>query len=163
MACAFALLAMTGCAFTLPKPFAPTETPTPTPTLAARATMVPAAIVRSCSATYLVSSDRFRSDDQTKLNVAGKAKLVEFFASWCPICISLMPLVQRLESQYGNCVSFVYLDIDNVATQSARERLGYNAQPSFVLLDKSGKIVWRKYGSLDEAELELQLKGVIRP
>jgi thiol-disulfide isomerase/thioredoxin len=139
------------------------ETPTPTPTLAARATIKPAAIAQPCNATYPVLSTRFRSDDPAKLDLAAKAKLVEFFASWCPTCISLMPLVQRLESQYGNCVSFVYLDIDNVATQSARERLGYNAQPSFVLLDKSGKIVWRKYGSPDETELELQLKGVIRP
>jgi thiol-disulfide isomerase/thioredoxin len=163
MACAFALIAMTGCAYTLPKPFAPVETPTLTPTVAARATIVPAALSRSCGATYLLPSTRYRSDDQAKLNVAGKAKLVEFFAFWCSTCNLLMPIVHGLESKYGNCVSFVYLDIDNVATQSAQERLGYNSQPSFVLLNKSGKIVWRKNGSPDEAELELQLKGVIRP
>ncbi len=68
-----------------------------------------------------------------------------------------------LESKYGGCVDFVYLDIDNAATKNAKDRLGYLAQPNFFLLDKSGKVLWKKYGYLTEAELEAQLTGVIQP
>lgn len=67
-----------------------------------------------------------------------------------------------LESKYGGCVDFVYLDIDNAATKSAKDRLGYLAQPNFFLLDKNGKGVWKKYGYLTQAELEEQLRGVLK-
>lgn len=68
-----------------------------------------------------------------------------------------------LEAKYGNCIDFVYLDIDNPATQKAKDRLGYLAQPNFFLLDKTGKVVWKKYGFLTEAELETQLRPLAQP
>lgn len=68
-----------------------------------------------------------------------------------------------LEAKYGGCIDFVYLDIDNSATGDAKKQLGYLAQPNFFLLDKTGKTIWKKYGFLTEAELEDQLKGVLKP
>jgi predicted transcriptional regulator len=60
-------------------------------------------------------------------------------------------------------VDFIYLDIDNAATKSAKDRLGYLGQPHFFLLDKTGKVVWKKAGNLTDAELETQLRGVLTP
>jgi hypothetical protein len=71
--------------------------------------------------------------------------------------------VHGLEAKYGGCIDFVYLDIDNPAMQRTKDRLGYFAQPNFFMLDKSGKIVWKKYGFLTDVELEAQLKTVIQP
>lgn len=68
-----------------------------------------------------------------------------------------------LEAKYGGCIDFIYLDIDNPATADAKKQLGYLAQPNFFLLDPNGKVVWKKYGYLTEAELEAQLKGVLKP
>ena len=65
-----------------------------------------------------------------------------------------------LEAKYGNCVDFVYLDIDNPATREARTRLGYRAQPEMYLLDASGKVLWKKIGYVTEDELEAKLKSV---
>jgi hypothetical protein len=70
--------------------------------------------------------------------------------------------VHGLEGKYGGCVDFVYLDIDNPATQAAKNRLGYLAQPHFFLLDKSGKVVWRKVGVITAAEIEDQFQFVIQ-
>jgi hypothetical protein len=75
----------------------------------------------------------------------------------------LRPVVHGLEGKYGNCVDFIYLDIDSVATKNAKDRLGYLAQPNFFLLDKAGKVVWKKYGTFTETELESQLRGVLTP
>jgi len=71
--------------------------------------------------------------------------------------------VHGLESKYGGCIDFIYLDIDNPATKNAKDRLGYLAQPNFFLLDATGKVVWKKYGFLTEAELETQLRSVLKP
>ncbi len=68
-----------------------------------------------------------------------------------------------LETKYGNCVDFVYLDIDSAATKAAKDKLGYVAQPNFFLLDASGKIVWKKLGLVTEAELDQQLKAITKP
>lgn len=68
-----------------------------------------------------------------------------------------------LEAKYGGCVDFVYLDIDNPATQDAKNRLGYLAQPNMFLVDRSGKTLWKKYGFVTEQELEAQLKSVAQP
>jgi len=71
--------------------------------------------------------------------------------------------VHGLESKYGNCVDFIYLDIDNAATKNAKDRLGYLAQPHFFLLDPTGKVVWKKAGRVTETELETQLRGALTP
>lgn len=68
-----------------------------------------------------------------------------------------------LEAKYGGCMDFVYLDIDNPATQAAKNRLGYLAQPHFILLDGSGKVLWKKVGHITEPELEDQLLFVVQP
>ena len=75
----------------------------------------------------------------------------------------MKPVVHGLEAKFGGCIDFIYLDIDNPATKSAKDRLGYLAQPNFFLLDKTGKVVWKKYGFLTDVELEAQLKTVIQP
>lgn len=68
-----------------------------------------------------------------------------------------------LEAKYGGCIDFIYLDIDNAATKSAKDQLGYRAQPNMFLLDKTGKTVWSKFGFVTATELEDQLKGVLKP
>lgn len=68
-----------------------------------------------------------------------------------------------LEAKYGGCVDFVYLDIDNVATQDAKRKLGYSVQPHFFLLDGKGQILWKKLGFVSAQELEEQIKAVAKP
>ena len=68
-----------------------------------------------------------------------------------------------LEGKYGGCIDFIYLDIDNAATKTAKDKLGYRAQPNLFLLDAGGKTVWSKYGYFTAAELEAQLQGVLKP
>ncbi len=70
--------------------------------------------------------------------------------------------MHRLEAQYGNCVDFVYLDIDNPKTEAAKKQLGYLAQPHFFLLDQSGKTVWKKVGSITATEAEDQIQFVLQ-
>lgn len=67
-----------------------------------------------------------------------------------------------LESKYGGCVDFVYLDVDNTATQSAKTRLGYLAQPNIFLVDGAGKVLWKKFGFVTADELETQIKTVAK-
>ncbi|MBI5652288.1 MAG: hypothetical protein HZC40_17870 [Chloroflexi bacterium] len=60
-------------------------------------------------------------------------------------------------------MDFIYLDADNPATKNARDHFGYRAQPEFYLLDKTGKILWKKIGMVTVPELEKQLQSMLTP
>ena len=66
--------------------------------------------------------------------------------------------MHRLEGKYGNCVDFVYLDIDNPKTENIRRQLGYYVQPEFYMLDGANKVIWKKVGYLNAEELDNQLR-----
>ena len=64
----------------------------------------------------------------------------------------MAPLVHGLEVQYDNRIDFIYLDIDDPATESFKSILGYRSQPHFFLLDGKGEILhqWQGYVSVEE-------------
>jgi len=70
--------------------------------------------------------------------------------------------VHRLEAQYGNCVDFVYLNIDDPKTEQVKRQLGYRVQPEFHALDGAGKSLWKKFGFITEADLETQLRAMLK-
>lgn len=73
----------------------------------------------------------------------------------------MKPIVHGLEARYGNCIDFVYLDIDDPATADARSRFKFQAQPLLILLDRDGKELWRKFGGITGEALEAQLKNAL--
>ncbi|MBI3914630.1 MAG: hypothetical protein HY327_10665 [Chloroflexi bacterium] len=66
--------------------------------------------------------------------------------------------MHRLEGQYGDCIDFVYLDIDNPKTENVKRQLGYRVQPEFYALDAAGKVTWKQFGFITETDLETQLR-----
>ena len=72
-------------------------------------------------------------------------------------------MVHGLEKEYGARVKFLYLDIANPATESARAEYGFRSTPFFVLRSRSGEVVWSHTGNVDEAELRRQLNAVLQP
>jgi len=66
--------------------------------------------------------------------------------------------VHGLEQQYGSQVNFVYLDIDDPATESFRRQLGFRVQPQIFLLDKDGAVLQQWFGLVSREELEAALQ-----
>ena len=42
-----------------------------------------------------------------------KPFLVQFSAEWCSVCKDLYPVIEQLEQEYQNQVTFVKIDVDN--------------------------------------------------
>ena len=72
--------------------------------------------------------------------------LVEFFATWCPHCQRMMPVVEQVKALVGDRVSIVQLDIDQ--NQDAASEADVQSIPSFILY-KDGKEVWRQSGEME--------------
>jgi thioredoxin-like negative regulator of GroEL len=62
----------------------------------------------------------------------------------------MKPVVHGLEAEYGEQIAFVYLNIDDPATEAAKQRFGYRVQPHFFLVDAQGNVVEEWLGPVHE-------------
>ena len=76
--------------------------------------------------------------------------LVDFWASWCPPCKMMQPLVDRLHDELTGTAEIVSINIDqNPQTASEYKIAGV---PTFVSF-RNGQEVTRKTGALTENQL----------
>jgi hypothetical protein len=72
----------------------------------------------------------------------------------------LAPVVHGLEQQWSGQINFVYLDIDDAATDPFKRQLGYNYQPHIFLLDGGGEVLQQWVGLVSGEELNAALAEV---
>jgi hypothetical protein len=72
----------------------------------------------------------------------------------------MRPIVHGLEAQYETEIEFVYVNIDDPASDAIEERYGFRYQPHFVLVDSQGQVVQEWLGIVDAADFEQALAGV---
>ena len=63
-----------------------------------------------------------------------------------------------LEAEWDEQVDFVYLDIDDPATEPFKRQLGYRVQPHMFLVDRDGRVLQQWLGFVDAATLEAALE-----
>ena len=63
-----------------------------------------------------------------------------------------------LEAEWGGQVDFVYLDIDDSATEPFKRQLGYRVQPNMFLVDQDGRVLQQWLGFVDADTLEAALE-----
>lgn len=72
--------------------------------------------------------------------------LVEFFASWCPHCQRMMPVVAQIKELLAGKVDVYQFDIDKNAELASE--VGADSIPTFIIY-KNGKEQWRESGEMD--------------
>lgn len=72
--------------------------------------------------------------------------LVEFYATWCPHCRAMMPVMDQIKELLNGTVDVYQLDIDLNTELSEVE--GVNSTPTFIIY-RDGKQVWRESGEMD--------------
>ena len=72
--------------------------------------------------------------------------LVEFYASWCPHCKRMMPVVEPVKELLAGKVNVYQFDIDENEELSDRE--GVKTIPTFIIY-RDGKEQWRQSGEMD--------------
>lgn len=84
--------------------------------------------------------------------------LIEFYASWCPHCRKMMPVVEKLRDQLEGQADVVRLDVDS-DTEAAEEAKA-NSVPLFVIF-KDGKEMWRQSGEMDGQALLSKVRSYL--
>jgi thioredoxin len=76
--------------------------------------------------------------------------LVEFWASWCPPCKMMDPVLQKLQSEFKNKIKIRKINVD--LNPSIATKYDINGVPTFILF-KDGKEMVREVGAKTETQL----------
>ncbi len=95
---------------------------------------------------------------QQKLNNSRLPVLVDFFATWCPPCRALAPLLDQLAGDYAGKVEILKVNIDEENQLAQQFRV--EAVPTLVLVAE-GKIVRHQAGAPSRQALQKMLDEVL--
>lgn len=84
--------------------------------------------------------------DYNEIIESSKVVLVEFYASWCPHCQRMMPIVEQIKELLEGSVNVYQFDIDEYSELA--QSVGAASVPTFIIY-KNGKEVWRESGEMD--------------
>lgn len=76
--------------------------------------------------------------------------LVEFFATWCPHCRHMMPVVADVKERVNGMAEIYQLDIDK--NSELADAVDISTVPTFILY-RGGREVWRQSGEIAGDEL----------
>ena len=69
--------------------------------------------------------------DYTTLINSAPLVMVEFYATWCPHCQRMMPVIAQIRELVGDNAQIYQLDIDR--NQETASELGVEATPTFII------------------------------
>ena len=84
--------------------------------------------------------------------------LVEFYASWCPHCQRMMPVVEQVKELLGDSVPVIQLDIDE--NKDAANEAEVESIPTS-LVYRDGREEWRHSGEIDGNDLLAKVQSYL--
>lgn len=84
--------------------------------------------------------------------------MVEFYATWCPHCKQMMPVVEQVKELLDDQVTVLQLDIDENSEIADENKV--ESVPTF-LIYKYGKEMWRHSGEIDGNNLYSKIQSYI--
>lgn len=85
--------------------------------------------------------------------------LVEFFATWCPHCQKMMPVVAEVAATLQGQVPVYQYDIDEEKDLAEAEKV--DSIPTFIIY-RGGEPVWRHTGEIEGQALLSKVQEVAR-
>ena len=84
--------------------------------------------------------------DYRDVTNSSKVVLVEFYATWCPHCRKMMPVVEQVKELLDGRVPVYQFDIDK--NREAADAVGVESVPTFIIY-RDGEMVWKHSGEID--------------
>ena len=84
--------------------------------------------------------------------------VVDFFATWCPPCKALSPLLNRVAGAYAGKVAFVKVNTDEA--QELAAEFGIRSIPTLAFM-KGGKVVNTLVGLRGEVDIKAAVEALL--
>ncbi|MCM1291436.1 MAG: thioredoxin family protein [Prevotella sp.] len=96
--------------------------------------------------------------DYREVITSAETVLVEFYASWCPHCQRMMPIVAQVAELLEGKVPVYQYDIDE--EQELAQEAGVTSIPTFIVYN-GGREVWRHTGEIEGQALLSKVQDFI--
>lgn len=77
---------------------------------------------------------------------SSRVVLIEFYATWCPHCQRMMPVIAQIRELLDGSAEIYQLDVDRDSEAASQEDV--NSTPTFIIY-RDGEQVWRYSGEID--------------
>ena len=84
--------------------------------------------------------------DYKEIINSSEVVMVEFFASWCPHCQRMMPIVDQIKELLQGSVKIYQFDIEEYSELAQAN--GADSVPTFIIY-KNGEEQWRESGEIE--------------
>ena len=108
---------------------------------------------------FILDLEIMNTMDYTQVIESAQFVLVEFFASWCPHCRKMMPIVADIKSLLEGQLKVVQYDVDENPELADSEKV--QSLPTF-LLYADGKQVMRETGEMPAEVLLQKIQAAIQ-
>jgi thioredoxin 1 len=85
--------------------------------------------------------------------------LVDFWASWCPPCKMVEPVLDKLEKEYAGKVKIAKINVDRNPITSSKYQI--KGVPTFILF-QNAKIIKREVGAKSEKQLRQMINTALK-
>lgn len=83
---------------------------------------------------------------------------VDFYATWCGPCQTMMPIIDAIKNEYGNKLRVLKVDVDK--NLDASQKYKVRSVPTLILF-KNGEILWRGSGMHSKSDLKKILQKAL--
>ena len=76
--------------------------------------------------------------------------VLQFYSNLCLMCLSVKPLVNKLEDEFSDKVNFHRINIQSKKFKILAKLYNVTVVPTFIFINKAGKIVYKKSGLIPQ-------------
>jgi thioredoxin 1 len=93
-----------------------------------------------------------------QIQTANRPTIIEFYSRYCMGCMAMKPVVDRLESDAGDRLQIVRLNIDEDPGKTLMSKYGVIFTPTFIHFDAQGQKTAESIGILDRARILYEIE-----
>lgn len=112
----------------------------------------PAAVTVEPSPVIIITSE---ADFATLVEQSDLPVLVDFWATWCPPCRAMEPIIKTTAGRHQNAIKVAKVDVDQ--NRALAEKFQIRSIPTLMLY-RDGRAISQHIGGLREAELDTWIK-----